>query len=57
MKIQDNGRGFDASVITSDHFGTKIMRERAESIKATLLLSSELGSGTVIEMQWLIREG
>jgi len=53
MQVQDNGCGFDASAITSDHFGTKIMRERADSIGAQISVSSEVGYGTSIEMRWL----
>ncbi len=56
MAIRDDGRGFDASTITSDHFGTKIMRERAASVGAHLTVASEPGSGTLIEMKWFAGE-
>jgi len=56
MTIRDDGRGFDASTITSGHFGAKIMHERAASISAQLTVSSKLGAGTLIEMKWLAAE-
>lgn len=56
MIIRDNGRGFDASAITPNHFGTKIMSERANSIQARLTVASEPGSGTTIMLIWLAAE-
>ncbi len=53
MTIEDDGRGFDASTITLERFGTKIMRERANSINAELTIASEPGRGTRIEMKWV----
>jgi nitrate/nitrite-specific signal transduction histidine kinase len=48
--IKDDGLGFDASTITSDHLGIAIMRERASSIGADLQIESQVGQGTTVEM-------
>ncbi|MCB0192608.1 MAG: GAF domain-containing protein [Anaerolineae bacterium] len=50
--IEDDGRGFDASNISSEHLGVSIMRERAENIGASLKLKSKKGQGTRIEVIW-----
>jgi two-component system nitrate/nitrite sensor histidine kinase NarX len=52
LMIKDDGLGFDADTITSDHMGIAIMRERANSIGANLKLESQLGQGTTIELDW-----
>ena len=47
--IEDNGRGFDPVLTPADgqdHFGLKIMRERAESVAAVIELESQLNRGT-----------
>ena len=49
--IKDNGKGFDPATIPADHFGVAIMRERAESIGATLEINSIPGKGTCISIQ------
>ena len=46
MRISDDGRGFDAGSIPGGHLGVGIMRERAESIGATMSLTSRPGLGT-----------
>jgi two-component system nitrate/nitrite sensor histidine kinase NarX len=50
--VSDNGRGFDMDSITSDHMGLRIIRERAEGIKAALLMESSSGHGTRVEIVW-----
>jgi two-component system nitrate/nitrite sensor histidine kinase NarX len=50
--IQDNGMGFDTACIKPEHFGLKIIQERAESINADLLFESSPGAGTKIEIIW-----
>jgi nitrate/nitrite-specific signal transduction histidine kinase len=50
--IQDDGLGFDPNSITSDHLGIAIMRERASSIGATLMIESQIGEGTTVELDW-----
>lgn len=52
LSINDNGRGFDTSGIGADHFGLRIMRERADSIGARLSVRSRPGAGTCIRVVW-----
>lgn len=52
MCIQDDGLGFDLGAIPPNHLGIAIMRERANSIGATLQIDSQLGQGTRIELGW-----
>lgn len=52
LETRDNGMGFDISMIKPTSLGTRIMRERAESIGADLHISSHPGSGTCVEMTW-----
>ncbi len=45
--VRDNGRGFDTQVRHGEtHVGTKIMRERAERIGASVVVDSHPGQGT-----------
>jgi ligand-binding sensor domain-containing protein/signal transduction histidine kinase len=53
LHIQDNGRGFDPTRVTSDHLGLGIMKERAENIGAQLEVSTQAGSGTRVEVTWV----
>jgi signal transduction histidine kinase len=53
MRIADDGQGFDSSEAFSSsdgHFGLVGMRERAERLGGELLLSSECGRGTTIDV-------
>ena len=52
LKIQDNGRGFDPSKVTSDHLGLAIMRERAEDVGGRLTITSRPGQGTEVSLVW-----
>jgi signal transduction histidine kinase len=52
VSICDNGLGFDPEATPPGHFGLAIMRERAEKIGATLLLTSRPGDGTEIAVTW-----
>jgi PAS domain S-box-containing protein len=52
LAVADNGVGFDPASVPPDHLGTKIMRERAETIGATYSLYSEPGEGTQISITW-----
>ncbi len=52
LSITDDGSGFDLSAIPANHFGVKIMHERAESVGAVLTLNSQLGKGTTITLVW-----
>jgi signal transduction histidine kinase len=49
MRIHDNGRGFDPEkVSSSDHFGIKIMKERAEQTHTQLMIHSQKNQGTEV---------
>jgi signal transduction histidine kinase len=57
MLISDDGLGFNPATITPDHLGIAIMRERASSIGASLIINSEIGTGTTIELVWKSKGG
>jgi signal transduction histidine kinase len=48
LTIVDNGRGFDASQVSSDRMGLAIMRERANEIGARFSIDSQIGRGTTL---------
>lgn len=48
--VGDDGRGFDPQCIPSDGLGLDIMRERAQSIGATLTITSQPGHGTQVQV-------
>lgn len=48
LSVEDNGKGFDVNGVTGDHWGVKIMNERAEAILATFRISSVPSEGTRI---------
>lgn len=52
LSIKDNGRGFDPGKVSPEHLGLGIMRERVETIGATLKVDSEIGSGTEVIVVW-----
>ncbi|NMC54722.1 MAG: GAF domain-containing protein [Chloroflexi bacterium] len=52
LGIRDNGIGFDSNHVPPNHFGLKIMRERAAQINAQWLLTSAPGQGTQIHLTW-----
>jgi signal transduction histidine kinase len=52
LVIEDNGNGFDISLVPPDHFGLQIMRERADAIGAQFSIYSELSEGTQISVTW-----
>jgi PAS domain S-box-containing protein len=50
--ISDDGRGFDLdSVPSSDHYGLRFMRDRAELLNGSLSIRSAPGQGTTITVQ------
>jgi signal transduction histidine kinase len=55
LRIQDNGCGFDTLKPLEAHYGLAIMRERAANIGAALTVTSEVGKGTTILVDWLHR--
>ena len=49
LGLKDNGKGFQMDqVLSGNHMGLNIMRERAEAIGAALEISSEVGEGTEV---------
>jgi PAS domain S-box-containing protein len=54
LTVTDNGRGFalDGDLANSDHFGLRIMRERALEVGAALQVQSATGRGTRIMLSW-----
>jgi two-component system nitrate/nitrite sensor histidine kinase NarX len=52
LEIGDDGRGFDQGRIEADHFGLRIMRERADAVGATLTIQSRPGRGTQVRVVW-----
>jgi two-component system nitrate/nitrite sensor histidine kinase NarX len=48
----DDGKGFNSTHTSPEHFGLAIMRERAEAIGATLDIESKPGHGTKIAVVW-----
>jgi nitrate/nitrite-specific signal transduction histidine kinase len=52
LLIKDDGLGFDPEAITPGHMGIAIMRERANSIGASLKIESQPGRGTIVELDW-----
>jgi two-component system nitrate/nitrite sensor histidine kinase NarX len=54
--IKDDGLGFDPDMITLDHLGIAIMRERANSIGANLKIESQAGQGTTVKLDWRLAQ-
>ena len=52
LSVEDDGIGFDPSVVSPENLGLGIMKERAESIGAGLLIQSSLGKGTRMMLDW-----
>jgi PAS domain S-box-containing protein len=52
LVIFDNGSGFDMDKIQyGSHYGLKFMRERAELLNGSMIIRSEVGSGTKIILE------
>jgi signal transduction histidine kinase len=51
-KVQDWGRGFDASVHKADHFGLEGIRERAKMFGGAARIDSEPGKGTSVTAEF-----
>ena len=52
LRIQDDGLGFDIDSIPPGHMGVAIMRERASSIGACLIINSQPDQGTTVKLEW-----
>ena len=49
MRVRDDGEGFEMGS-ASEHFGLRIMAERADAIGASLHVDSCLGEGTTVSV-------
>lgn len=52
LTVRDDGRGCDLNALSPDRLGLSIMRERADQIGATFMITSQPGCGTEIIVQW-----
>jgi signal transduction histidine kinase/ligand-binding sensor domain-containing protein len=52
LSVEDDGRGFNTQELAPERLGLAIMRERAQSIGATLEIESQPGKGTQIFVRW-----
>lgn len=52
MEIADGGRGFDVAGVSGEHFGLRIMRERAAAVGVRLSVDSGPGRGTKVTATW-----
>jgi two-component system sensor histidine kinase DegS len=48
VTIRDNGSGFEPDKVTSNHFGIRVMRGRAELVSGKLSVLSALGGPTTV---------
>ena len=55
LRVRDDGKGIDSSVLSGQgregHFGMPGMRERADEIGGKLVIWSEVGAGTELELR------
>ena len=52
LSIKDDGLGFEPDSLPPGHMGIAIMRERASSIGASLMIESQVGRGTTVMLDW-----
>jgi signal transduction histidine kinase len=52
LQVSDDGRGFDPASHGAGRLGLRIMRERAESIGANLIIDAGPGQGTQVTLSW-----
>ncbi len=52
LEIRDDGIGFEPHSISGEHLGLRIMRERAAALGAKFELSSQLGQGARLCLEW-----
>jgi signal transduction histidine kinase len=60
MTIQDDGQGFDSRTRygkVDEHVGLRVMQERAEEVGGSVMVHSETGQGTVVEVCMPVKEG
>ena len=57
LLIKDNGRGFDPAHVPDERgLGLISMRERVRLIRGEMIISSQPGKGTVIEIKAPLKE-
>lgn len=52
LQIKDDGKGIEEDKVHTGHLGLGIMQERAKEIGAELIISSEPGAGTHVQLTW-----
>ena len=52
LRIRDDGLGFDPPSASQERLGLGIMRERAQSVGASLEIESQVGRGTLVTVVW-----
>ena len=52
MTIVDDGQGFDERLTMPESIGLEVMRERAATVGATIVIESPLQQGTKISVRW-----
>jgi signal transduction histidine kinase len=53
LVVQDDGRGFDVAAATAGNgYGLTSMRERAQRLPGTCVVTSSRGCGTTVEVTW-----
>ena len=52
LMVKDDGIGFDPETIEYEHFGLRIMQERADTSQAQYHLESKPGQGTKVSLVW-----
>jgi PAS domain S-box-containing protein len=51
--VEDNGQGFEINQERgTDHYGLRIMHERAEEVNANLEINSQINQGTRVHLRW-----
>jgi PAS domain S-box-containing protein len=53
LRVTDNGTGFDIITLPTESLGIGIMKERASAIGADLKITSRVGHGTTVTVQWI----
>lgn len=50
LQIADDGKGFNPQLVPEERMGLRIMEERVESMRGSILIDSEEGCGTIIRI-------
>jgi PAS domain S-box-containing protein len=52
LTVSDDGKGFNIRSVPPNSLGLNIMRERAQEIRAKLMIQSREGEGTTVKVVW-----